>query len=77
LPPYNNLVAQLIKKDKELEHITSGVTLTYEAVPSLDGKWNTTSVSKTNFWDYVLSLFGVTLEADKGLVELRLQSKTP
>ncbi len=77
LPPYNNLVAQLIKKDGTPQHITSGVTLTYEAVPSLDGKWNTTSVTKTNFWDYVLSLFGVTLEADKGLAGSYVQSKTP
>jgi len=77
LPPYNNLVAQLIKKDETPQHITSDVTLTYEAVPSLDGKWNTTSVTKTNFWDYVLSLFGVTLEADKGLAGSYVQSKTP
>ena len=77
LPPYNNLVAQLIKKDETPQHITSDVTLTYEAVPSLDGKWNTTSVTKTNFWDYVKSLFGVTLEADKGLAGSYVQSKTP
>ena len=76
LPPYNNLVAQLIKKDGTPQHITSGVTITYEAVPSLDGKWNTTSVTKTNFWDYVKSLFGVTLEPDKGLTGNYVQSKT-
>lgn len=77
LPPYNNLVAQLIQKDSSPRHITTGVTLTYEAVPSLDGKWNTTSVTKTNFWDHVEKLFGVTLEDDMGLKGNYVQSQTP
>ena len=77
LPPYNNLVAQLVKKGEKPEHITNGVTITYEAAPSLDGKLNTTSVTKTNFWDYVQKLFGVTLEPDKGLKGNYTPSKTP
>ncbi len=77
LPPYNNLVAQLLEKDGEPRHVTEGVTLTYEAVPSLDGKWNTTSVSKTNFWDYVSRLFNVTLQDDVGLKGNHVQDQTP
>ncbi len=77
LPPYNNLVAQLIKKGNHPQHIATGVTITYEATPSLAGKWNTTSAPKTNFWNYVQSLFGVTLPPDKGLAGNYVQSKTP
>jgi len=82
LPPYNNLVAQLIQKDYDPKHVTQGVTITYEAVPSLDGKLNTTSVTKTNFWDYVQKLFGVSLEPDQGLpntnnMQSYVQSRTP
>ena len=77
LPPYNNLVAQLIYKGENPQLITSGVTITYEAAPSFDAKWNTTSVTKTNFWSYVQKLFGVTPEADVGLKGSRVQSKTP
>ena len=66
LPPYNTLVAQLIQKGEEPRHVTDGVTLTFEAIPALDGKTNTESASKTNFWDYVLSLFGVDLAPNEG-----------
>ncbi|MDD5118076.1 MAG: cytochrome c3 family protein [Sulfuricurvum sp.] len=59
LPPYNNLHAHLISKDATSgKNITSGVTLTYEAVADPTGSINTTSVTKTNFWDWVLAIFG-------------------
>lgn len=58
LPPYNNVNAQLIKKaGTSGKHVTAGVTMTYRAAPSLEGKYNTTSLYdannelKTNFWD--------------------------
>ncbi|MBV5344946.1 MAG: hypothetical protein JZU63_05150, partial [Rhodoferax sp.] len=65
LPPYNNLHAQLVNKSTG-KQVTSGVTLTYEAIPDdtvattdpLFGSINTTSYTKTNFWDYVTELFG-------------------
>ena len=71
LPPYNNLHAQL--KDKDGGLITSGVTLTYEAIQGTDNKWNTNSLEasngalKTNFWDYVGKLFGTTPNPNIGL----------
>ncbi len=77
LPPYNNLVAQLVKRGERPENITSGVTISYEAAPSFDAKWNTTSVTKTNFWNYVQKLFGVSLQDDVGLAGSYVQSKTP
>jgi hypothetical protein len=59
LPPYNNLHAHLISKDLTTgKSITSGVTLTYEAVADTTGSINTSSVNKTNFWDWVLAIFG-------------------
>lgn len=68
LPPYNNLHAHLISKNATNgKNITSGVTLTYEAVADTTGSINTTSKTKTNFWDWVLSLFGGSPTADHGL----------
>ncbi|WP_197972097.1 multiheme c-type cytochrome [Nitrosophilus labii] len=78
LPPYNTLVAQLIKKgDKTAELVTSGVIVTYEAAVSFDGKYNTTSSDKTNFWDYVSKLFGINLQPDTGLKGKPVQSLSP
>ena len=49
LPPYNTLHAQL--KDKSGKLINSGVNLTYEAVADSTGSINTSSYTKTNFWN--------------------------
>ncbi len=77
LPPYNNLIAQLLQKGSEPKHINSGVTITYEAQASLDGKHNTTSSNKTNFWNYTGDLFGVALPDNVGLKNNPVQSTTP
>ena len=74
LPPYNNLHAQLVNKSTG-KQVTSGVTLTYEAIPDdtvantdpLFGSINTTSYTKTNFWTYVQKLFGASPAIDIGL----------
>jgi hypothetical protein len=52
LPPYNNLMAIVIRKGEEPHLVTSGITLTY----SLDQ--NTTVVGKTDFWQYAPQIFG-------------------
>ncbi|MBI5374605.1 MAG: hypothetical protein HZA77_04160 [Candidatus Schekmanbacteria bacterium] len=67
LPPYNVINAQLIDSSGKLVTSDTGITVTYEAVADPDGSINKTSVGKTNFWDYVLPLFGVSLSADVGL----------
>jgi len=77
LPPYNNLIAQLIKKGSQPKHINSGVTITYESAVSLDGKWNTTSSTKTNFWTYAGDLFGSAPSENVGLANNPVQSLTP
>lgn len=64
LPPYNNILAQVIKKGDANtlpQIITTGMRITYE-IPG-----NTYSVGKTDFWNYEDLLFGVTLLADIGL----------
>lgn len=64
LPPYNNLVCQVIKKgdaNNLPQVITDGIKVTYE-IPG-----NTTSSNKTNFWQYANALFGVTLQDNIGL----------
>jgi len=81
LPPYNNLHAQV--KDKNGDLVTSGIILTYESTLGSDNKWNTTSIetnsgaTKTNFWDYVIDLFGVNLSDDIGLTGNPTASLTP
>ena len=74
LPPYNNLHAQL--KDKNGGLITSGVTITYESIKGTDGKLNTSSSDKTNFWNYSKKLFGVNLATDTGLTGLKTPNTT-
>ncbi|HEY5996633.1 MAG TPA: hypothetical protein VIU29_06395 [Candidatus Deferrimicrobiaceae bacterium] len=66
LPPYNNLHAQLVDR-RTGGLVTSGVTVTYEAVADTHGSIDTTVTGKTNFWDYVLKLFGASPAAGIGL----------
>jgi len=78
LPPYNNLNAQLINNaGTSNKHITSGVSITYEAL-SYNGSINTQSSTKTNFWDYLPSLFpGATSVSEVGLTGNKTPSYTP
>jgi hypothetical protein len=61
LPPYNNLLAQVVKVGNPPQVITNGVTVSY-SFPA-----NTYSAGKTDFWTYVLQLFGVNLAPNIGL----------
>ncbi|MEJ2634921.1 MAG: hypothetical protein P8184_06475, partial [Calditrichia bacterium] len=64
LPPYNNLMAQVIRlgdANSLPQVVTDGLRVTYE-VPG-----NTYSVGKTNFWSYEDKLFGVSLPDNIGL----------
>jgi len=69
LPPYNTVVAQLVEPSGGLvtDPAAAGIQVTYEAVADPDGSINTTSAGKTNFWDHVRDLFGVSLPVDSGL----------
>ena len=64
LPPYNNLLCQVIKKgdaNSMPEIITDGLKVTYE-IPG-----NTISTNKTNFWQYAKAIFGDDLADNIGL----------
>lgn len=62
LPPFNTLHAQVIQRRAEEPRVVeSGLTVEYE-IPG-----NTTSVTKTNFWEHVSALLGVALPPDIGL----------
>ena len=61
LPPFNNLRAQVIKRDSSPNTVKGDVTVTY----SIPG--NTNSSAKTDFWDFAPQLFGVALPNDIGL----------
>jgi hypothetical protein len=78
LPPYNNLHAQLVNAATG-RAVTSGVTLTYEAVADPTGSINTFSddVNKTNFWTWVSTVYGVSLPSNEGFTGNKTPSTTP
>jgi len=67
LPPYNTIHAQLIDPSGDLVTNPSGITVTYEAVADPDGSMNSSSINKTNFWDWVTQLFGASPAPDEGM----------
>ena len=75
LPPFNNLHAQLVNASTG-KVVTSGVSLTYEAVADPTGSINTTSVGKTNFWSWSRPLYGASPAPDVGLTGYATPSRT-
>jgi len=83
LPPFNVLHAQVVRKGvagsrpQILDNTQAGVF--YSAVADNAGSINTTSISKTNFWDFVQPLFGVSLPPDTGFFGFKMPgaSNTP
>lgn len=61
LPPYNTLVAQVVRQGTEPQVITTGVSIEYNVID------NTYSAGKTDFWTYAPRLFGVNLPPNVGL----------
>jgi hypothetical protein len=76
LPPLNTVNAQLVNKTTG-GLVTSGVTLTYQATADTSGSINSISSTKTNFWDYVQDLFGLSPAPDVGLLGYPMASSTP
>ena len=74
LPPYNTIYAKLLTTGGKPVPVSSGVTITYQAVKDAAGSINTTSygsggvAQKTNFWNYVRLLFLAQPLADVGSV---------
>jgi hypothetical protein len=67
LPPYNVIDCQLIDSQGRLVTEPAGLVVTYEAVADPDGSINTSSIGKTNFWEYSPVLFNAPLPPDHGL----------
>lgn len=70
LPPGNRQRAQVVQKASGggLPEVLTNqdVTVTYRAIADPSGSINTTSVNKTNFWDFVSALYGVSLKLNTG-----------
>jgi hypothetical protein len=73
LPPFNTIHAQVVRRGSiPRVQDASRVNLFYKARRDPSGSINTTSgkvqgVSKTNFWDHVLALFGLSLQVNHGI----------
>ncbi len=77
LPPFNTLQAQVLRKGGEPALLdASQVEVRYSAVADASGSINTTSAGKTNFWDYVQSLFDASPAVDVGLTGAKMPSNT-
>jgi hypothetical protein len=77
LPPYNTIHAQVVKRGDPPIPVSSGVSVTYEAMTDTAGSSNTSSSGKTNFWTYVQALFLTNPAPDTGLAGSKVQSATP
>jgi len=73
LPPFNVIHAQVVKKGGEPDLLNdSQVSVSYAAVTDQQGSRTTTSVGKTNFWDNIYGLFGVTRAVDVGILGAKM-----
>lgn len=72
LPLFNIVNAQVIQKGVTPQILGPTVTVTYNAMADSTGSINSTSSGKTNFWDYVLQLFGTNLPVDTGLLGAKM-----
>jgi len=79
LPPFNVLHAQVIQKGSRSQRPQilgpSQVDVQYSATADPTGSINSTSIGKTNFWDYVQELFGMSPEPDAGLLGVKMPSE--
>jgi hypothetical protein len=72
LPVFNVLHAQVIQKGSSPKIIGPAARVTYQAMEDGTGSINSTSFGKTNFWEYVLDLFGVNPPVDEGLLGFKM-----
>jgi hypothetical protein len=68
LPPFNNLHVQLIDNTGKLVRSATGITVTYQGMKDATGSITVTSAPRTNFWQYVMPLFGLNPAPDVGLL---------
>ncbi|MEN6307338.1 MAG: hypothetical protein ABFD91_06235 [Anaerohalosphaeraceae bacterium] len=65
LPLYNDLHAQVVQRGEEPRIVSSNISFAYE-IPS--NTYSVGAIKKTDFWDYTLALFGVSVPANIGLM---------
>lgn len=69
LPPFNVIHAQVVSKGGSPAVLDdSQVNVYYNSVADTRGSINTSSIGKSNFWDFSNALFGITLAADQGIL---------
>ncbi len=66
LPPYNTIEAQLIVAGKLVTN-GAGYSVTYQAVADPDGSFNSTAMSKGNYYQNAAALYGAVLAPEGGL----------
>ena len=80
LPLFNVAHGQVVKKGLKPKLLTDAeIKLTYAATPYLSGSKNTTSIGKTNFWNFIAQLFGPTFHnwpLDTGILGAKMPSHT-
>ena len=76
LPPYNTVNAQLVDPQGRLVRDPGAITVTYQAIADPEGSINTSSIGKTNFWQFVEPLFGIAPAPDVGLAGSAMPGST-
>jgi hypothetical protein len=77
LPPFNTVHAQVVQKGTLPKLVTANeVTVQYQATLDPLKSINSTSVGKTNFWQYSFDLFGAQPAVDQGLTGTLMPNKT-
>ncbi len=78
LPPFNVIHGQVVKKEILKPTLLSDaeINLTYSASPYMTGSRNTTSIGKTNFWNFIEKLFGLSRPPDVGILGAKMPDQT-
>jgi hypothetical protein len=80
LPPYNVVDAQVVALQSSGKPVVldqSQVDVRYSAIADATGSVNSTSIGKSNFWQYVLPLYGASLPPGQGLQGMWMPKDAP
>lgn len=80
LPPFNTINAQVIAQNSNgIPQLLdkNAVILRYSAVGDTNSSVNSTSIGKSNFWDYAFDLFGATLVEGQGIKNYYMPADAP
>ncbi len=80
LPPYNVVDAQVVALQSSGKPIlldASQVDVRYSAIADATGSINSTSIGKSNFWQYALPLYGASLAPGQGLMGMWMPKDAP